>query len=258
MTPSALILTYHAVEPGPPPLHLDPSLFAEHLAVLEAEDATVLTVAQLVAKLRDGVLPERAVAMTFDDGADSVARNAAPLLADRGYGATVYCVAGHLGGSSAWSTLPPETPTYRLADAGTLRALIEAGLEIGSHGVEHAPLGKATDEVGRRELVDSKTTLEDLVQAPVTTFALPYGSLPGPSLDVVLRATYDGACAVGPGRVLPHTDPYRLARVDAHYVRRPGQLRAVLPGSRSPYLQVRRAGARMRRLVRHDYAEEQP
>ena len=81
---TAVILTYHAIEDGPRPLCIEPALFGEHAAVIADSGAKTLTVLELGMALRDGALPERAVAITFDDGCESVVTNAAPLLAERG------------------------------------------------------------------------------------------------------------------------------------------------------------------------------
>ena len=87
-----------------------------------------------------GRVPARAVAITFDDGCASVARTAAPLLAERGLTATVFCVAGHLGGRNDWPTQHDRMPSLALAGADELVELHRAGVEIGAHGVAHAPL----------------------------------------------------------------------------------------------------------------------
>src|SRR5262249_23321631 len=99
-----LVLTYHAVEEGTAPLCISPRLFAEHAAVIAAAGVPVLTVSELASALSAGELPPRAVAITFDDGCASVAEHAAPALAEHGLRATVFCVAGHLGGTNEWRT----------------------------------------------------------------------------------------------------------------------------------------------------------
>ena len=112
---TAVVLTYHAVEDGPAPLCIDPELFRAQLDCLLEVGAEALTISGLAACLRDGTLPARAVALTFDDGCASVARTAAPLLAERGLTATVFCVAGHLGGQNDWPTQPNGMPSLALA-----------------------------------------------------------------------------------------------------------------------------------------------
>jgi peptidoglycan/xylan/chitin deacetylase (PgdA/CDA1 family) len=253
VTGSALILTYHAVEPGPPPLCTDPALFREQLDVLTDADATVLTVGGIADSLRQGTLPPRAVAISFDDGFASVAEHAAPALAERGLPATVFCVAGALGRTNDWPSQPARAPRRPLAGAPELRELRDAGMEIGSHGVEHAPLTGAPERLARREVVDSRAMLEDVVAGPVRSFAYPYGAAPSAAAERLVRETYAAACGTDLGSVPGGADPFRLPRVDAYYVRRPELLGRAVQGSLGAYLTLRRVGARSRRLVVKDY-----
>jgi peptidoglycan/xylan/chitin deacetylase (PgdA/CDA1 family) len=253
MSDDALVLTYHAVEAGPPPLCIEPSLLRAHLDCLQDAGAQTLTLSELAAALRSGRLPRRSVAITFDDGFESVATEAAPLLAERDHTATVFCVAGHVGGVNDWPTQPADVPRRRLADASTLVGLAQAGFEIGSHGMEHLPLERASDERVQRELVDSKLELERALGVAVRSFAYPYGAMPGHGARALLESTYSAACTGGMRRVGSGADALELPRVDAHYLRRPKVLRGVLEGRLDPYLHLRRVGARARRLVREDY-----
>ena len=175
----ALILTYHAVEEGPAPLCLAPALFRSHLDAFEELGVSTLTVSGLAEALRDGTLPDRAVAITFDDGCASAVRTAAPSLAERGMAATFYCVAGHLGGWNDWPTQPASAPRLALAEADELRELAQLGFEIGAHGNDHVPLGNAGADVARREVERSKQVLEDATGRAVRSFAYPYGVPPG-------------------------------------------------------------------------------
>ena len=63
---TAVVLTYHAVEDGPAPLCVEPELFRAQLDCLVDVGAETLTISALAACLRDGSLPARAVAITFD------------------------------------------------------------------------------------------------------------------------------------------------------------------------------------------------
>ena len=255
MSGSALILTYHAVEPGPAPLCVDPGLFREHLEILAECDAVSVKISELADLLRGDGLARRHIAITFDDGFASVARDAAPLLAERGLSATVFCVAGHLGRTNDWPTQPTRAPRRTLASEKELVELADAGFEIGSHGMAHAPLETASGEVVRRELIDSKKALEDVVGVPVTSFAHPYGRPPGNAAgDSLLRSSYAAACTGTMGFVNDGSDPLALPRIDIHYIRRPRLLRRALEGSLGRYLGIRRAGARARRVFRPDYA----
>jgi peptidoglycan/xylan/chitin deacetylase (PgdA/CDA1 family) len=250
----ALVLTYHAVERGPAPLCVDPGLFAEHLDTILASGARVVTVRGLAAALREGTLSRPTVAITFDDGFASVAENAAPLLVERGLAATVFCVAGRVGGRSNWPSARPGTFTSDLASERELSDLAAHGIEIGAHGLHHEPLIVHDERVLRDEILHARALLEERLEVTVESFAYPYGAAPSPMARRLVAETYRTACTTTLGRVGPGSDPHALPRVDAHYTRRPVLLERAIAGSLDSYLRGRRVVARVRRLVRRDYA----
>jgi peptidoglycan/xylan/chitin deacetylase (PgdA/CDA1 family) len=249
---SALVLVYHAIEAGPAPLCMEPSLFHQHLETIDEIGARVVELDQLAVDLADGGSGDPSVAITFDDGAASVVENAAPLLLERGAPATMFCVAGHLGGRADWPSAPARMPALRLASPAAVRDLATERFRVGSHGMTHARLADARPPELRREIVDSKSVLEDAIGIPVSWFSYPYGSLPQGGGLTLVRGTYAGAAALGNRLARDGVDLWALPRVDAHYLRRPALLARVLLGD-DRYLALRRAGARLRRLVYRDY-----
>lgn len=255
MSRGALVLTYHAVEEGPAPLCTRPSLFAEHLDSIVASGRRSTTVADLADALVAGADLDDLVAITFDDAFASVPTVAWPLLAERGMTSTVFCVAGHLDGANDWPSQHPSAPRRRLAGRDGLAAMAAAGAEIGSHGLTHAPLDSDDEELVRLELTRSKAELENALDVPVRTLAWPYGAYSGVAEEIARGAGYVAACAGSTATVRRGSNLFALPRVDAHYVRRPAILRAVLRGSMAPYLGARRVAAGARRLVREDYVQ---
>lgn len=233
---------------------MDPELFRRHLAEIDEWGGNSLTVSDLAERVRASDVPDRALAITFDDGFASVARFAAPLLAKHGLTATVFCVAGHLGGRNDWPTQPAGAPKRALASARELKDLAAQGFEIGSHGLDHVPLVSPGTKAGRRELLDSRELLEEAVGGEVRSLAYPYGVVPPSGMRRWVRDAYVAACTAHPGRISSGSDPYALPRVDIHYVRHPGLLRRALGRTLDPYLRARGFAARARRVVRKDYA----
>lgn len=251
--PLPLIITYHAIECGPAPLCVEPALLAEHLDVLADAGARPLTLSGFCAARAEARLPPRAVVLTFDDAFASVVESAAPLLARRGWPATVFAVAGHLGARSDWRSQGAAGRPRALAGAEELRGLAAAGWEIGSHGVSHEPLSALSDGAAEMEITRSRALLEHAVGAPVGTFAYPYGAVPGPAGLRAVRRTYRAAGTMRTDRVRVGDDSWLLPRVDAHYLRSPGLLRRVTEGGLDPYLRLRALGSSARRLLRSDY-----
>jgi peptidoglycan/xylan/chitin deacetylase (PgdA/CDA1 family) len=254
MSVRGLILTYHAIAPGPRPLCIEPSRFREHLAVIAESGARAITLDQLAEQDREGSEAQHVVAITFDDGYASTVDHAVPLLVDRGLPATIFCVAGHLGGINDFGTQAARAPRLRLASATALAALPGQSVEIGSHGMEHRPLSGVGEDAARREIVHSRQALEDAVGTRVSWFAYPYGAPPSDAARDLVHRTYTGACTADNRAVEPAADRYSLPRVDAHYLHRPGLLRRALEGGEL-YLRLRRMGGRARRRVRPDFAQ---
>ena len=90
------ILMYHRVADlsrDPWGLAVSPANFAAQVALLR-RDRTVLPLDDFVRRLREGDLPEQAVALTFDDGYRDNLVNAAPALGAAGLPATLFLATG--------------------------------------------------------------------------------------------------------------------------------------------------------------------
>ena len=236
---TALILTYHAVEDGPSPLCVTPDRFRSQLDQLADLGLTTLTVSELAASLRDQTVIDRAVAITFDDGCASAVRTAVPALLEREMTATLFCVAGHLGGWNDWLTQPTGVPRLELATGDELNEIARLGFEIGAHGMSHASLGNATDENAHNELVMGKAGLEAATGCLVQSLAYPYGVEPSRAAARLAATVFSAACTTELARVTADSDPLALPRVDAHYLRRQAIFSRVVAGGLDPYLRAR-------------------
>src|SRR5512145_1777120 len=73
--------------------------FRAHLEMLRSGGYSVLPLAEIVERLRNGLpLPERCVAITVDDAFRSFLRGAVPLLREYGYPATLFVNSGEMDG----------------------------------------------------------------------------------------------------------------------------------------------------------------
>lgn len=171
------IIGWHRVDEDSEGLSTGIDDFRRHLDVLADWGAVVLPLEEAVVALDAGTLPDRAVALTFDDGYASVVERAWPELRDRGLPATLFAVTDYLAGDQrfAWDRAEPEHDRHRLSRAEDLVAAVADGLDIGSHTVTHPWLPRLDPDALRRELVESRATLERLLSQPVTSLAYPTG-----------------------------------------------------------------------------------
>lgn len=102
---SGVILLYHRVthlRPDPWSLAVTPEHFAEHLEILRRY-CVPLPLLQLAAAVASGTVPDRAVAVTFDDGYADNLYTARPLLERQAIPATVFLSTGTLeSGREFW------------------------------------------------------------------------------------------------------------------------------------------------------------
>jgi peptidoglycan/xylan/chitin deacetylase (PgdA/CDA1 family) len=197
------VLLYHSVadEPsGDREYAVSRATFEAHADAIEASGRATLSISELASGLRgERALPERAAAVTFDDGsADNY--DAVHSLLRRGVCSTVYVITGEIGAPG------------RLDRSRVVKLARLSNVEVGAHCVHHRYL----DELGGRELIDevedSKTELEDLIQLDVHSFAYPHGAYDRHVRQVVIDAGYRSAAAVKNAVSHAADDPFAIAR----------------------------------------------
>lgn len=156
--------------------------------------------------------PPRAIVLTFDDGYAELTR-VAELLRRRAMPATVFVVAGELGGTNAWDG-SGSIAGRRLLSADAIRVLAAGGFEIGAHSMSHPRLPELPLAEVEREVRESKDRLERELGLPVLHFAYPYGET-SPSVEGVVRAAgFSCACGVLPGANGPAVPIHGLRRLE--------------------------------------------
>jgi peptidoglycan/xylan/chitin deacetylase (PgdA/CDA1 family) len=223
-----VVLVYHGV--GAPDgdgarLLVSPERLESHIRFLQRRGYRFSTAEELVGSGR----PQSGTAvLTFDDGFRSCLTEAVPLLRRLDVRATFYVCPGLFGGQH-WH-LPGEAG--RLLDEDEARALVEAGMELGSHSISHPDLRLLDGGELAVELRDSKAAVERITGQPCRTLAYPYGLHDERVEQAASEAGYELAFAwlPGPWRELaaprlpapPRHGPLRLALKLAG-IRRPGR-----------------------------------
>lgn len=212
------ILCYHAVDPDwRSPLSIAPEAFEAQCAWL-ARHKRVVDAAEAAARLAiSGRMARHRVALTFDDGFQSVFRHAFPVLLRHRLSATVFLVAQTLtpeGRPVDWVDDPPSwrVTTLRLEE---VREMAEAGIRFGSHSYAHHDLTVLSEEECERDLRASRELLEDLLETRITLLAYPRGLHNEAVRRAAGRAGFAHALTL-PERREPRSGPYAVPRVGVY------------------------------------------
>lgn len=212
------ILCYHSVTRGWDNLvSVETADFERQCAVL-ARRGGVVPLARVRDRLSAGRgLPAGTRVLTFDDGFADFATQAAPIMARYRLPATMYVVAASVtpaGVRVDWvrgqdpETAPP------LLTPDQIRELHEHGWEIGSHSMAHRDLPQLTEAECVADLTESRELLSDLLGAPVTTLAYPFGHHAPHVRQAAQRAGYDCALALPEGPEAP--GPFAIPRTGVY------------------------------------------
>lgn len=170
----AVVLLYHNVSDSTPAItSVTPEQFELHLDYLDSEGFSVLPLTTILDAVSSGKeLPERSVAISFDDAYQSVYENAFPSLKSRAWPFSLFVSSDAVdfgyGSVMTWSNLA-ELAAY--------------GVEIGGHSASHTHLvrflaGESEDQWLNRiaeEIDRGNNRIEEELGTGVRLFAYPYG-----------------------------------------------------------------------------------
>lgn len=189
------ILCYHSVNDTTNiesnPISIDN--FESHLRFLK-DNYNVIRVVDLIEALNDKVkLPEKAVAITFDDGYVDNFENAFPLLQKYALPATFFVVTAFLDGEVDLNGFPGWEPLswdqIRMLDASDL-------IDIGAHTHTHRIMSALSKEEVKQEVILSFERLRKELGHPVDVFAYPFGQgkhISRDAIDAVIKVGFGGA-----------------------------------------------------------------
>lgn len=213
------VLMYHRV--GEPD-HLGdiycvrPVNFAAHMAALARANWRAVCIEDFDAWRRgEKSLPENSFVLTFDDGFAGVHDFAAPVLKNLGWPATVFLVAGKLGGQSDWrvTTREPMRP-HTLMNVAQLHSLSAQGFSLHSHSLLHRDLTTLEAPTLEQDLCDSRALIAEITGHAPSYLAYPYGRHSEAVRNAAQRVGFTLAFSVESGFNRPGESPYQIRRLD--------------------------------------------
>ena len=198
------ILMFHRVDRIVPAgavgrsLTLDPAKFEASLAWFRAHNVRTMTVAGVVGALERGEHPRDAVVLSFDDGYEDAATVVSPLLKKYGARASFYVSADLIG-------------TPRHASWRELRAMRDAGMEIGCHGSRHLDLTTLSRAQKAYEIGHCAAALTRYLGAP-RTYAYAAGKYDAEAIALLGKFGFKAALTERRGDLTSLARPFELPR----------------------------------------------
>lgn len=213
------ILYYHRVaDDHPNPWTISCEMFTRQIAWLKRHfDLISLRNAQ--ERIRAGVNHRPAVAITFDDGYADNCAHAIPLLIKDRVPCTYFVSSQFVFDNRPFPHDVARGVPLRPNTIDELKAMADAGIEIGAHTRTHADLGKIDNpRTLQAEVVEAAHELESATGAAIRYFAFPYGlhaNLNREAFLLARRAGYQGVCSAYGGYNWPGDDAFHLQRIHA-------------------------------------------
>lgn len=200
------ILIFHAIRPyvesDSPSVRryiATPQTLESELAYLHDAGYTSITFDQLAAHISsEAPLPPKPVIISFDDDWENQYTYAFPLLKKYGFTATFYIWVAVVGMKHhmTWEEI---------------KALADAGMQIGCHTIHHPYLTRISEEATlRREIHGAKNLIEAKIGVPVTSIAYPFGQYDARVVAAVKEAGFTTARTTWPGVIHAQEGLYSL------------------------------------------------
>jgi peptidoglycan/xylan/chitin deacetylase (PgdA/CDA1 family) len=202
------VLMYHVIASPPagapfPGLYVAPGEFAEQMRALASAGWHAVTLDQLAANWREGAPlgPGKPVVVSFDNGYHSQYSQALPVLRSLGW----------VGDENIQLTGLP--PSQGGLSEGEVRALVAAGWELDTQGLNHADLITLDPTALREQVQGTRELLRRRYHVPVNWFCYPSGHYDAAVIAAVRAAGYSGSTTVVPGWAHRGEDAYRMHRL---------------------------------------------
>lgn len=205
---SSVVLCYHSIADDGWFYAVAPEVFRRQIRLLRSRGYHFLALSDLIQKIREtSPLPHPFCVITFDDGYRDVL-SVREFLQAEGIHPTIFVLA------EPEAVSPDGIGAGKVfMDEGEIRALSEAGWDIGCHGATHRALANQDFTTLQHEIIHAREMLKKGLGLPIDYFAYPYGSYEYQTTSFVRRGGYQAALSMDEGFSFSRGKVWRLPRI---------------------------------------------
>ncbi len=218
-TAPLMVLFYHRIaDDAASPWTCSNRLFARQIRWLQNR-FELISLGEAQRRMRSGRNHRPAVSITFDDGYAANCHQAIPLLIEQQIPCTYFVSSRCVFDGVPFPHDVANAYEGRPNTIDEIRAMADAGIEIGGHTRTHCDLGRLNNPAKLYdELIGGGEDLQQAIGRPVRYFAFPFGMRSNLNPEVFRLARqfgYDGVCSAFGGYNFPSDDPFHIRRFHA-------------------------------------------
>ena len=227
------ILTFHSIDNSGAIVSYPVKLFALLLEKLHRANIPIITLDEM---LSDNT--KKGVVITFDDGMQSVCKNALPILKDYAVPAHIFIATGVIDAGELSGDQPINVPKFEMLSWDDVTTLHDSGIRIDAHTHTHPDLrllniNQITDEFNL-----SNQAISSKIGVAPQYFAYPFG-YHNKAVRECARSVYKASVTTELKSIKNSCDKAALPRLDSYYLQSPKLIENVDGLVVSAYLKMR-------------------
>lgn len=216
--PVCVLFHHRVADDQANPWTISTNTFQRQLDWLQ-RNCDIISLAEMQRRIREGTNERLSVCITFDDGYADNCLHAVPLLLRRRIPFTYFVTTENLRDGEPFPHDMEIGHPLAPNSIDEIKAMADAGVEIGVHTSTHANLGTITDDARLHdEIVQAKEDLQRWTGRPARYFSFPYGQISNLSVQaaqLIHRSGYAGLCSAFGGYNYPGGESFHIRRFHA-------------------------------------------
>ena len=208
------VLLYHRIVKknesiGRHKIHVFEKAFCKQMSYLKKAGFTAITFEDIA----KGIIVEKPVVITFDDGYEDNYRTAFPVLKEFGFKAVIFLVTRLK--RNEWGIAEGE-PAIDMMNDEMITEMNQYGIEFGGHTMYHKDLKKLSLDEAHNEIAGCKADIEEKLHKKIISFAYPFGAINSNIIKIVTECGFEYGISTNTGPENFFEDVFQIRRKEIH------------------------------------------